>query len=54
MEKKEMAKIILWMESEIRELDELCRSMVPGYAPLDSDDITKLKKAKLIAARVAK
>jgi len=36
------ATMIRWAVTEIRELDELCRSMVPGYAPLDSADMQTL------------
>lgn len=40
----------MWAVNEVRELDELCRSMVPGYAPLDSNDISKLEQLKALAA----
>jgi hypothetical protein len=43
-DKRTLASLILWAVKEIRELDELCRSMVPGYAPLDSDDMTRLSE----------
>lgn len=43
-------ELILWAIKEIRELDELCRSMVPGYDPLHSEDILKLRRLSTLAA----
>ena len=42
--------LITWAITEIRELDELCRSMVPGYMPLDSDDVERLRGLEKLAA----
>jgi hypothetical protein len=42
-------QVIAWAGQEIRELDELCRSMVPDYAPLDSSDMQKLAHLKGLA-----
>lgn len=44
--------LIQWAVGEIRGLDELCRSMVPGYEPLDSDDIQKLQKLRELRDRL--
>ena len=38
--------------NEVRQLDELARSMVPGYAPLDSEDMAKLNEASAMSARM--
>ena len=42
--------LITWAVEEIRGLDELCRSMIPDYMPLDSNDIEKLKGLTKVAA----
>lgn len=38
----ETAALIRWAVTEIRELDELCRSQLPGYEPLESADMQNL------------
>ena len=50
---QETRKLLEWAEKEIRLLDELCRSQVPGYEPLESNDIEKLH-AMLRLSRAAK
>jgi hypothetical protein len=54
-QRQNLAQLVLWAVKEIRELDELCRSMVPGYAPLDSDDMGRLAEltveSKLMEAK---
>lgn len=45
-------ELIKWAVQEIRELDELCRSMIPGYAPLDSNDMHKVKELEALAAHL--
>lgn len=37
-------EIIQWAAQEIRELDELCRSMIPGYRTLSSPEMARLKR----------
>lgn len=44
-----LATLIGWAVTEIRELDELCRSMVPGYDPLHSEDMEKLARLQALA-----
>lgn len=44
--------LIQWLINEVRQLDELARSMVPGYAPLDSEDMSKINEATAMAARM--
>jgi hypothetical protein len=39
-------ELIAWAIKEIRELDELCRSLIPGYASLDSEDMERLRDLK--------
>ncbi len=49
---KRLAMLIQWLINEVRQLDELARSMVPGYAPLDSEDMSKINEATAMAARM--
>ena len=49
---KRLAVLIQWLINEVRQLDELARSMVPGYAPLDSEDMAKLNEASAMSARM--
>lgn len=35
--------LIKWAAHEIRQLDELCRSMIPGYQTLSSPEMARLK-----------
>ncbi len=42
-------QVIAWAEREIRDLDELCRSQLPGYDPLDSSEMQMLKQLKKLA-----
>lgn len=44
--------LIQWLINEVRQLDELARSMVPGYAPLDSEDMAKLSEASAMSVRM--
>lgn len=48
------SEVIQWAIGEIRGLDELCRSMVPGYEPLDSDDMSKLQFLRELKVLMAK
>lgn len=43
-------ELIRWAVNEIRELDELCRSMVPGYEPLTSVDMEALARLEAEAS----
>lgn len=45
-------ELIEWAIREVRELDELCRSQVPAYGPLTSDDMTHLKRLQFLADRL--
>ena len=54
METQTLQELIFWAVTEIRELDELCRSMVPGYGPLDSEDMIKLSTLKDAAKKMEK
>ena len=49
---KRTAALLSWLVNEVRQLDELARSMVPGYAPLDSADMSKINEATAMAARM--
>lgn len=44
------SKLIMWAVQEIRELDELCRSQIPGYDPLHSEDMAKLVLLQSLAS----
>ena len=41
--------LIKWAVQEIRDLDALCRSMVPAYEPLDSGDMDKIHLLERLA-----
>lgn len=41
--------LIAWAAQEIRELDELCRAEIPGYASLDSQDMIRVKALERLA-----
>ena len=43
------AETIRWAIQTIRELDEVGRSMIPGFDPMDSDDMGRLKELEKIA-----
>lgn len=45
--------LVAWAINEIRGLDELCRSSIPGYAPMDSDDMGMLKQLEKLAEEFA-
>lgn len=46
------AELICWAVQEIRDLDELCRSMIPGYESLESSDMENLARMKRLASRL--
>lgn len=48
----EIADILNWAHTEIRELDELCRSMVAGYGTLSQDELERLKEMKHLEAEL--
>lgn len=42
--------LVAWACQEIRELDELGRSMIPGYEPLEPQDMENLTSLEDLAA----
>lgn len=42
--------LIRWAITEIRGLDELCRGQIPGYGPLDSEDMARIKELERLSA----
>jgi hypothetical protein len=41
--------VLLWAAQEIRDLDELCRSQVAGFEPLNSAEMEFLKRLEKLA-----
>lgn len=42
-------EVIRWAIAEIRGLDELCRSQVPGYGSLEQGDLERLRQLATLA-----
>lgn len=45
-------ELVEWAIREILELDELCRSMIPGYEPLESADMHRIMQLRILAAEM--
>lgn len=46
------AELIHWAIQTIRELDEVARSMIAGFDPMDSDDMGRIKELETLAERL--
>lgn len=47
------AELVAWAIQEIRELDELARSYIPEYLPLQSSDMDALQRLGELQERLA-
>lgn len=54
MKPAEVHDLVAWAIQEIRELDEACRSMIPGFDPmLKSDEMEKLSRLEQLKKELA-
>jgi len=46
------SELVRWAIQELRDLDEACRALITGFAPMDSTEMFNIKNLGILATKL--